>query len=754
MHPTMKFCNCLGSSRPHLLARLWCFVVGAIVAGAAGVATAQKPYDAVRQWGLNYFDTESRRMPVIDVAADGYNTAVVRADGRAFLQGQDVDQKCRVPAGHFFTGIDFSYGYAVGLRSDGTVVGWGGHYSIVQPVPALPAGMVYTGVAAGYVHLTLLRSDGQIVVSGHNSYGQQNVPVLPAGVTCLKVEAAENHSVALLSNGTIVAWGDNGFGQCTVPPPPPGRIYTDVSTGNKNGAGVLSDGSVVVWGDATWGQLVVPPLPGATFYQRVSVGREFVVATRSDGVLVAWGANWLGQCNVPTLPAGIVPTKVSAGSLCSIARLSDGSVVSWGDSGFFDHALPLPARHGLQQRPGDRFRGVATGRLHTIVLRADGTVEGYGNNVWNCCIVPPLQAGLRYERIRAGYYVSAAFRSDGEMVLWGYNWHGQCNAPVPPPGVRYIDVSTSPDHSMAVRSDGVAVGFGENFDGQCNPPPLPAGVGYVQAAAARFHTLLLRSDGRLAHAGWTGFGGWTNTIPLQAGPGLRYTDIGAGQNLVTALRSDGTVLVVGDSGPPTVPPPPLPWGTYYVDVDCDDFVVWLRRSDGQIVTAGLSGASRPENQPPVLDAGTSYLDLDAGLWNAAARVGPLCHYIGLHPGCAGSRPASRLVPRDTPRIGRTLEVTLFDLPNDVALMAMGFGRVTPFDLGALGMPGCELAVRVDAVVGLSGTGSQARFDLPIPDQASLLGLRFFHQALVLDLQAANPLGAVLSDAMEGIVGTP
>ena len=41
-----------------------------------------------------------------------------------------------------------------------------------------------------------------------------------------------------------------------------------------------------------------------------------------------------------------------------------------------------------------------------------------------------------------------------------------------------------------------------------------------------------------------------------------------------------------------------------------------------------------------------------------------------------------------------------------------------------------------------------------PDQPSVVGVRFYNQAIVLDVGAGNPFGAVMSDAREGVVGSP
>jgi hypothetical protein len=102
-----------------------------------------------------------------------------------------------------------------------------------------------------------------------------------------------------------------------------------------------------------------------------------------------------------------------------------------------------------------------------------------------------------------------------------------------------------------------------------------------------------------------------------------------------------------------------------------------------------------------------------------------------------------------------MQVTLFDLPNDIAVLGMSFQRLSaPVDLGFLGMPGCSLAISPDAVVGIVGQGGKAKWQLPIPYKPSLVGVRFYNQAIVLDVGAGNPLGAVMSDAMEGVVGYP
>ena len=85
-------------------------------------------------------------------------------------------------------------------------------------------------------------------------------------------------------------------------------------------------------------------------------------------------------------------------------------------------------------------------------------------------------------------------------------------------------------------------------------------------------------------------------------------------------------------------------------------------------------------------------------------------------------------------------------------MALGFQRIAPVSLDAFGLPGCSLQIAIDDVGLVAGQGGTATHHLTIPDRPSLIGLHFFHQALVLDPAAGNAFGAVVSDAAEGVVG--
>ncbi|MFN7591564.1 MAG: hypothetical protein ACK5UQ_24075 [Planctomycetota bacterium] len=358
-----------------------------------------------------------------------------------------------------------------------------------------------------------------------------------------------------------------------------------------------------------------------------------------------------------------------------------------------------------------RFAQASCGSLHSLVRTVDGQVFGWGSNTWGQSSIPPLPAGTTYTDMATGFSHSILLRSDGQAVAFGSNLSGCTVVPALPPGMHYTICDARYANSALLRSDGMIVVFGQAAGSAQVPPPPPLGLEYVDIGLGHGRTAVIRSDGS---------GDWWGAV--------------------TSTNQYWRPL------------PPLPLGVYFVEVDANDSVVAWRSSDGAVSVSGW--CSRREDMVPPLDPGTSYLEISTNFLSVAARVGAQSTYVGFHPGCSGTLPATRLVPRDTPKIGHPLKVTLFDLPVDIALLAMGFGKpATPVSLQAFGMPGCSLAINPDALAALVGANHQARFELPIPNKPPLVGLRFYHQALVLD-PGANGFGAVVSDAAEGVIGYP
>jgi alpha-tubulin suppressor-like RCC1 family protein len=714
------------------------------------VACPAAGQSSIRGWGGPGFDTRAFERRCTQVEAAGQRTAYVRADGQVFVHGAGgfyyyMDWNVPPPpSGRSYHDVGLSYG-CVGLLSDGSVVHWANQGSLYTP-PAPPPGMWYTRMDGS--GLMLERSDGTIVYWGPNTFGQGVFPPVPSGLTIVKFDCrGPGCSAFLLSDGTLLMWGNNANGQCNVPALPAGVRYVDFALGHTHTLALRSDGWIEAFGGTGWAPLLtVPPLPPGTTYTMCAAGQEHSVAARSDNVLVAWGSNNSGQCNVPVLPPGVRCLQLDAGQGHTVARLSDGTTRSWGSGSWFQIDLPVLPGSPINQR--GRFVDLSIGPFWGVVVSSDGSADAFSRDV----TLPVLPAGARYVRADGSHAHILLLRSDGQLVGFGANSFGEATPPPLPPGMTWVDFALASQFSVAVRSDGQAFSFGNVTASGVIPPP-PSGVRYVDVDCSPGKAILLRSDGQVVLIGSHLSGVQPAPIPPA---GLHYVSLAANDGNNLAIRSDGEAVIWGWLGlaPQFVPPPPLPFGVSYVEAAGGNLQFALRRSDGEVVMCGDVGGTSFGwlSVVPALEPGTSYLQVSASAENTAARVGPTRTYVSFAPGCAGSRPATRLIPRDTPFVGGTHEVRLFDLPANVALLAMGFQRTSPLTLGWIGMPGCAWHVSLDATIALVGQGNQAVWELPIPDVSSLVGLRFYNQALVLDPAAGNAFGAIVSNAAEGVIG--
>jgi hypothetical protein len=216
-----------------------------------------------------------------------------------------------------------------------------------------------------------------------------------------------------------------------------------------------------------------------------------------------------------------------------------------------------------------------------------------------------------------------------------------------------------------------------------------------------------------------------------------------------ARRSDGSVVAWGYNGNGQCNVPALSPGLSYVEVAAGGGHTVARRSDGSVVAWGENRGG--QTHVPVVPAGLTYVEVASDYYHAVARVGPRSSYTFLGAGCAGSLPAARLVPLDTPRIGATFEVRLFELPASAAIMLTS-SRTTSVALGPFGLPGCTLFTYLEFATPVIGAFGQATWTLPIPRVPALVGVTLHQQAIVFDPAAGNPAGLVMSEAKSATIG--
>ena len=331
----------------------------------------------------------------------------------------------------------------------------------------------WTNVVAGGLQTIARKADGNLYSWGSNIRGQlgdstsldRNAPVLVSGGSTIwkQVAVGEQFVVALRTDGTLWSWGFNQNGQ-------------------------LGDGTTV--------SHATPAKIGKdTDWAFIAAGKGHALAIKTSGALYAWGNNFNGQLGDGTTIGRLVPTKiggttllwqsVAAGDTHSLGIQKDTqNLYGWGgnSSGQVGNAglvdISAPAKLG-----SSTWSSVSAGSLHSVAIRADGSLYSWGNNAsgqlgnnGSANVSAPVQIGVanNWAMVSAGAAHTMAVTRDGQLWGWGSNAESQLGngGPDTPTPVQigavntWISVSAGAAHSFGLRSDNSLWGWGRNTEGQ------------------------------------------------------------------------------------------------------------------------------------------------------------------------------------------------------------------------------------------------------------------------------------------------
>ncbi|WP_315911006.1 InlB B-repeat-containing protein [Xylanibacillus composti] len=229
---------------------------------------------------------------------------------------------------------------------------------------------------------------------------------------------------------------------------------------------------------------------------------------------------------------GSSTVMLAAGAAHSLALKKDGSVVGWGMNAQGQATVPAEAQSGVS--------AIAAGWNYSLALKENGAIVGWGSNQFGQLIVP-AEAQSDVVAISAGYRHSLALKEDGSVVGWGDNFAGSST---PPDEAKsgVVAIAAGFDYSLALKEDGSVVAWGWNLYNQ-TAVPVEAQSGVVAIAAGNGHSLALKEDG--AVVGWGANGQGQATVPTEAQSGV--VAIAAGSTHSLALKEDGTVVAWGSN---------------------------------------------------------------------------------------------------------------------------------------------------------------------------------------------------------------
>lgn len=393
------------------------------------------------------------------------------------------------------------FNYARGYR--GTVA-----FTSTDPAATLPARYTFTAADNG-VHTfpgVVLRSSGARTVTVADT-------VTPAVTGSLTVTVA--------SAAGVYTWGaaTGGLGDgSTTDRRTPVRVLTggwaDAESGNTSNFAIRADRTLWAWGSNGWGELGVGAgVPTAAPRQVgtradwavVAPGYQHTLGLRTNRSLWAWGDNeyfalGTGPSPGPEPEVQHTPVKVgtdldwasvSAGLFHSVGVRTDGTLWGWGfnDPGSFGDPSGrwsnVPYRVGADTDWATVSSGATS---HTVALKTDGSL-------WMLTDLPvQLGAGSRWVAVDAGRLFDVAIRNDG--TLWSFG----PSAPLTQVGTRagWVKASAGSGHALALRADGSLWAWGENEHGQLGdgtttdrPTPVQVGLGrhWVDATAGFEHSV-------------------------------------------------------------------------------------------------------------------------------------------------------------------------------------------------------------------------------------------------------------------------
>lgn len=266
----------------------------------------------------------------------------------------------------------------------GYVVGWGVGYGARFGVPHLPLKDLgdVVAISAGDSFGMAVKSDGRVIGWGHIG---TNLATPPAGLNdVIAVSAGEYFCLALKKNGTVVGWGEDFYGE-TRPPPGLSNVIA-IAAGVDLSAAVRSDGTVLEWGAGCRTGVEGPTNIAAIVVGGSRYGRNLAI-TR-DGRVDAWG-NYR--------PKGLTNiVAIAVGDRHSLALRSDGTIFGWGGNGAGE-ATGVPT----QESPWEDM----------------GPVQIDGKVLDN---VVAIAAGREFGMVSMDNRFSLALRKDGKVVAWGH----------------------------------------------------------------------------------------------------------------------------------------------------------------------------------------------------------------------------------------------------------------------------------------------------------------------------------------------
>ncbi len=258
-----------------------------------------------------------------------------------------------------------------------------------------------------------------------------------------------------------------------------GTAYRSIAAGGYHSFAVKADGKVKVTGYEDTQYQFSKDLPQDAV---ITAGAFHAVAYVPNGTI----AEQVGTTGL-NLDTGATYKQISAGGVHTVGIKADGTVTAVGNPSAYTDGQGTSV-------VGKTAAAVAAGEYHTVLLHADGTVSAYGDNSYG---QGEVSGWTGVAKIAAGGKNTAAVTTDGRLLVAGDDTYGQVSQGNGMTNVQ--DVAVGYDHIVVLKQGGTVEAFGNNTNGQYQV----AGWSDVTAISASYwHTLALNTEGKILAAGY------------------------------------------------------------------------------------------------------------------------------------------------------------------------------------------------------------------------------------------------------------
>lgn len=224
---------------------------------------------------------------------------------------------------------------------------------------------------------------------------------------------------------------------------------------------------------------------------------------------------------------------------------------------------------------------VSAGAFHTLGVKTDGTLWGWGSNLYGqngngskILETRPKQIGVEKDWcfVTAGIVHSMALKTDGSLWGWGSNSQGgqigngttETNVSIPErigADKAWACVAAGQYHTLAVTTDGKLYAWGNNTFGQLGdgttenkniPTQIGESMDWAKVSASYNHSIGITTDGSLYawgnnYHGQLGIGttGAAETEPKAVAPGTTWASVSAGLYSTMAINTEGHIYAWG-----------------------------------------------------------------------------------------------------------------------------------------------------------------------------------------------------------------